>query len=175
MTQSLVVYQSASGDLMTLAPALIGVETEEDALARVMTLVPNNAVKTVIVSAISLPDPALRAAWKFDGDAVVLDAAKVSRLTTPETISDRQFFQQLAILGLISQEEALAAVKTGDIPQAMQVLVNQLPQEQQFAAQMLIAGATQFNRSHALTAVIRTLFGWTSEQTDNFWRAAFLL
>ena len=34
----------------------------------------------------------------------------------PDIISDRQFFQQLAILGLINEAEALAAVGPGTMP-----------------------------------------------------------
>ena len=109
----------------------------------------------------------------WNGSEIVKPA--VPPQAPPPVISDRQFFQQLAALGLISQAEALAAVKTGAIPPDMETLVAQLPAEQQFAAQMLISGATQFDRNHPLTDAIRIAFGWTEEQTDDFWRDASAL
>jgi len=93
----------------------------------------------------------------------------------PDIISDRQFFQQLAIIGVISQQEALAAVATGAIPAAMAALVEQLPDEQQFPTRMLISGATVFERSHPVAALIGGLYGWTSPQVDALWRDASAL
>jgi hypothetical protein len=90
----------------------------------------------------------------------------------PQTISDRQFYQQLAVLGLITQAEALAAVKTGDIPANLQTLVDSLPFEQQFSAEMLLSGATQFQRMHPLTIYFGTSMGWLDDQLDNLWIAA---
>lgn len=87
-------------------------------------------------------------------------------------ISDRQFFQQLAVQGVITNDEALAAVKTGTIPAALQGLINALPADQQFAATMLVAGATTFDRNHPLTLTIGQAFGWSSDQMDTLWIAA---
>ena len=53
-------------------------------------------------------------------------------------MSDRQFFQAIAVLGKIEPAEALAAVKTGDIPAALLAFVNDLLSEQKFAAEMLL-------------------------------------
>ncbi|MDQ2084762.1 hypothetical protein RA307_31675 [Xanthobacteraceae bacterium Astr-EGSB] len=92
-----------------------------------------------------------------------------------EEISDRQFFQQLAAEGLISQAEALAAVKTGDIPAAMQTLIDGLPEGERFAAQMLIAGATVFRRSHPLTYALGVGFGMAPAEVDRLWAAAAAL
>lgn len=93
----------------------------------------------------------------------------------PEEISDRQFFQQLAVLGMITEQEALAAVATGTIPAAMGALIDQMPSGQQFAAQMLISGATIFKRSHPMANMIGGLYGWTAQQSDDLWRAAAAL
>ncbi|MHC2251052.1 hypothetical protein ACVILK_000744 [Bradyrhizobium embrapense] len=87
----------------------------------------------------------------------------------PETISDRQFFQRLAIQGVITNAEALAAVKTGDIPAALQQVLNLLPTEEQFDAEMLISGATSFNRNHPTTLKLGTALQWTSAQMDELW------
>jgi hypothetical protein len=93
----------------------------------------------------------------------------------PALISDRQFFQQLAVQGVITQDEALAAVKTGSIPAALQTLINGLPADQQFAATMLIAGATAFERYHPLTTAIGQAYGWSADQIDALFRAAAVL
>lgn len=98
-----------------------------------------------------------------------------STVPVPQTISDRQFFQQLAVAGIVSQADALAAVKTGTIPAPLQAIVNAMPTDQQFAAEMIISGATIFQRSHPMTIAIGTAYGWTPDQTDAFFIAAALL
>lgn len=90
----------------------------------------------------------------------------------PEQISDRQFFQQLAIAGAISQDEALAAVQTGAIPASMQPAIDALAPSDQFAAKMLLCGATVFDRNYPMTEALRVAMGWTPAQTDALWRAA---
>ena len=93
----------------------------------------------------------------------------------PATISDRQFFQQLAIAKVISQEEALAAVKTGDIPSALSGFIAALPDAARFNAEMLLSGATLFQRAHPLTDAIAAAQGMKPEQVDDFFRAAAAL
>lgn len=93
----------------------------------------------------------------------------------PASISDRQFFQQLAVQGIISQNDALAAVKTGAIPDALQQLINALPSDQQFGATMIVSGATTFERNHPLTIAIGTAYGWTADQMDALFSAAAAL
>ena len=93
----------------------------------------------------------------------------------PGVTSDRQFFQQLAAIGAITPAEALAAVRTGDIPAALQAIIDQLPPADKFSAEMLLSGAVSFRRDHALTAQLGAAMGWTSEQVDDLWRAAALL
>lgn len=90
----------------------------------------------------------------------------------PDEISDRQFFQQMAVEGRITQQEALDAVGSGIIPGAMEVLIEMLPEEQRFAARMLIRGATTFRRTHPVTELIGQLYDMTSEQIDATWRDA---
>lgn len=92
----------------------------------------------------------------------------------PEVISDRQFFQQLAIQEVITEEEALAA-NGAVIPDALMTLINALPSDDRFAAKMLISGATVFQRHHPLTISLGDAYDWTSEQIDDFFIAAALL
>lgn len=91
----------------------------------------------------------------------------------PQTISDRQFFQQAAVDGLITQNEALAAVATGTIPATLQTIVDNITDPmQQFAAKMLLSGATVFERQHPLTEAVGQSLGWTSGQIDDFFKQA---
>jgi hypothetical protein len=95
---------------------------------------------------------------------------------TPRIISDRQFFQALTMQGAITQEEALAAVRTGAIPVAMQSFIDAIPnQEQQFGATMLLSGAVEFDRNHPLVESFRQAMGWTVQQTNDLWRLAAAL
>lgn len=91
----------------------------------------------------------------------------------PQLISDRQFFQQAAVVGLITQAEALAAVQTGTVPAILMSVINGMSDEmQKFAAEMMLAGATVFDRNHPLTEGVGAALGWTSEQIDQFFMAA---
>lgn len=105
-------------------------------------------------------------------DGALVDPAPPAPSLVPQTISDRQFFQQLAVQGIITQDEALAAIGPGTLPAALGALVSNLPAEQQFPASMLLKGAVQFERQHPMVAVLGQAFGWTSDQIDDLWRAA---
>ena len=93
----------------------------------------------------------------------------------PSVISDRQFFQALAMAGEITQGQALAAAKTGDVPPQLRPVIAALPENQQFAAEMLLCGATQFQRDHPMTAALAAGMGWTDEQLDALWTEAAAL
>lgn len=90
----------------------------------------------------------------------------------PQVISDRQFFQRLANMGVISEDAALAAVQTGTLPTALDHMINQLPSDQRFGARMLLSGATQFERAHPMVDAFGSAFGWSTTQLDYFWIAA---
>lgn len=106
----------------------------------------------------------------FDLSAVLYPPAPV-----PATITDRQFFQQLAVEGTITPDEALAAVKTGTLPAALSAIVAGLPSDQQFGANMLLCGAVTFHRDAPLTAQIGQSSGRSSAQLDDFFRKASAL
>lgn len=84
-------------------------------------------------------------------------------------ISDRQFFQALALQGFVTEDEALAAVQVGAIPAGMMPLINALPSDQQFNAKMLLSGATQFERDHPLVAAFAQANNITEAATDALW------
>lgn len=93
----------------------------------------------------------------------------------PTEISDRQFFQELAIMGLITQDEALSAVMTGTLPSQFVNFINALPSDDRFDAKMQLCGATVFKRNNKFVNVFGALQGMTSADLDALWkRAAFL-
>lgn len=107
----------------------------------------------------------------WDGNAIVEPDQEPEPI--PDEISRRQFFQYLAVLEIISRQEALAALQSGVIPAPLQAIIDQLPTEDdQFEAQMFIIGAQNFHRLHPLSETVRLSLGWSVEQKDDFWRAA---
>lgn len=91
-------------------------------------------------------------------------------------ISDRQFFQALALWNVITKQEALDAVKTGALPAAMQAFVDAIVDpDERFNAQMLLSGATTFERNHPLVEPFGVAFGFTHDQIDDLWRVALKL
>lgn len=112
--------------------------------------------------------------WQDAGNTIE-EAPPPPAAPVPETISDRQFFQQLAVQQVITQDEALAAVKTGAVPPALQTLISALPADQQFGAEMIVSGAVEFHRHSALVQEIAQAYGWNSEQVDALWRSASAL
>lgn len=90
----------------------------------------------------------------------------------PSTISDRQFFQQLARLGVIAEAEALAAVGPGEVPAALSAMIDTMPEAERFPARMLLTGATQFDRNHPLVPMFAAAFGWSTDDINTFWTAA---
>jgi hypothetical protein len=108
-----------------------------------------------------------------DNGGIVNPAQQMLPVMVPQTISDRQFFQQAAIVGLLTTDEAIAAVATGTIPAVLQTIVDNIEDPaQQFGAKMLLAGATVFDRNHPLTEVVGATLGWSSTQIDDFFIAA---
>lgn len=146
----------------------------------------HNAVAAVCpINGISIGDISDRATWRIDFAANageqqkaaaqgVIDNLDVSAAPVPQSISDRQFFQQLAAAGIITPDQALAS-NAAVIPAPLLTIIEQMPAEQQFAAKMLVSGATVFERSHPMTIAIGTAYGWTAAQVDDFFRAAALL
>ena len=90
----------------------------------------------------------------------------------PGSVSDRQFFQALALGGMITEAEALAAVQTGALPPAFEAFVAALPSGEQFGARMALSGATIFRRDHPLTAAFGAASGKSPAEIDDLFRLA---
>lgn len=92
-------------------------------------------------------------------------------------ISDRQFFQALALppFSIITTAEALAAVKTGELPAALAAIVAAIPDAtERFNAEMILSGATTFARTHPMVAAIAGAMTppWAEAEIDAFWTFA---
>lgn len=112
--------------------------------------------------------------WTWNGTALIAPIIAPAPPSIPQEISDRQFFQQLAVQGIITQADALAS-NAAVIPPPLLAIINQMPADQQFSAKMIISGATIYNRMDPLTIAIGTAYGWTSVQIDAFFTAAAAL
>jgi hypothetical protein len=105
----------------------------------------------------------------------VPDPADVLVITPTLTISRRQFFQQAAIAGFITNADALAAM-SGTIPSTLLTVVNALPTDaDKFNAKMILTGATTFERNHPLVESVRVAMNLTTKNIDDFFIAAYLL
>lgn len=102
---------------------------------------------------------------------IAMSLARLSPPTVPQSISDWQFFQQLAIAGIITQDQALAS-NAAIIPPPLMAIIDAMPFDQQFKTKMLISGATTFERNHPITIAVGTAYGMTSDQIDAFFSAA---
>ncbi|KMO43131.1 hypothetical protein VQ03_09290, partial [Methylobacterium tarhaniae] len=110
-----------------------------------------------------------------DALAAQLAALQAAPAAVLPAVSDRQFFQSLAAAGTISQDEALAAVMTGTLPARIEAAVAGLPAAEQFAARMLLSGATAFERSHPMVAQLGAALGYDAAALDALWRQAAAL
>ncbi|GAA0613179.1 hypothetical protein [Paenochrobactrum glaciei] len=116
------------------------------------------------------------AEWEAEGNVIEPYVAPPVIELIPDEISRRQFFQQLAVMEIITKAEALAALQNGTIPDPLQVIIDQLlTEDDQFNAQMLVIGASTFNRTHPLAEIVRQAMQWSVEQKDDFWREAHKL
>ena len=76
----------------------------------------------------------------------VIAAHDSSLSLVPGEVSDRQWFQQMANEGNISQAAAIDATSNGKVPQPMASYIATLPAADQFPAKMLFGGAVIVKR-----------------------------
>jgi hypothetical protein len=92
------------------------------------------------------------------------------------TISKRQFYQQAAVDDFITTTEALAAMQIGTIPPLLMNVVNTITvNSEKFKAEMLLTGASDFQRDHPLTLTIGSALSLSNTQIDTFFNEAGLL
>lgn len=92
-------------------------------------------------------------------------------LPLPRIISRRQFYQGLAVAEFITKTEALDAIRTGTLPAAIQAIVDGMTDEDaKFTAEMLLAGATEFDVEHPLVLVFAVAQDMSPSEVEDFWR-----
>lgn len=96
---------------------------------------------------------------RWSGGRLVEYEPPPSPAPVPSAISDRQFAQALALAGTITEAEALAWAARGELPQAMEEALDQIPDTdgQRFGARMMLAAATSYERGHPLTEQLGAL------------------
>jgi len=94
---------------------------------------------------------------------------------TPQEISRRQFFQVLASRELITKGEALDAVTVGTLPEAIEIILAAITDEDlEWSARMSFTAQT-FNRSNWCVDMFGAMQGMSAEDIDQLWRDGFLL
>jgi hypothetical protein len=139
----------------------------------------------VPIHGVSIGDPADKQTWRVDyidePDAQSAAAVQAvisafnAEIVDVASISDRQFAQQLAIIGTITEDEALAWAARGDLPEAIETAIAAMPEGERFGARMLLASATTYERAHPLVPALADLLGYDAEALDDLWRAAAAL
>lgn len=87
----------------------------------------------------------------------------------PASISRRQCAKQMAIMGLITPTEALAMVKTGDMPAMVNAMVMGQPNE---AFIRIDFAADTYERANPLLNQLMTAAGYDKAAIDQFFRDA---
>jgi hypothetical protein len=110
-------------------------------------------------------------------DATPAEAAEIEALRNapppvPTVISRRQLLIALANAKLITEAEALAAAKTGEVPAAIDAVFAALPKEQALAARITWATMTVVERDHPLIQAVIDAKIVTAEQADALFRQA---
>jgi hypothetical protein len=110
-------------------------------------------------------------------DATPAEVAEIEALRNapppvPSAISRRQLMIALTAAGLITEAEALAAARTGEVPAAIDAVFAQLPKEQALAARITWATMTVVERDYPLVQAVIDARLATAEQVDALFRQA---
>lgn len=127
----------------------------------------------IVAKCIECPDASIQPGWTYSKNKFAAPIPlKIPEPPVPAEISRRQFFQQAAILKKITNNEALAAVRTGAVPSALQAVIDAQPMDQRFGFEMIISGSESFYRVHPLIDIIAQAIGIDA---DVFFRNAVVL
>lgn len=93
----------------------------------------------------------------------------------PDSITLRQLLFALVGGGWITQEEALAAAKTGDVPAPLLDLISKVAPEQAFGIRLTWAAMYVAERSNPLWSMLIAGGAATEDQVDDLFRAGALI
>jgi hypothetical protein len=111
--------------------------------------------------------------WLSEGNTP--SPVPVPPVLVPQSVSDRQFFQASAHLGLITESDALNMMSMGVIPPSLLVAIGTLPADQQFSTKMQIIGNRTFERQNPLVLALSASMGLTPAQVDALFTLASTL
>jgi hypothetical protein len=133
--------------------------------AQVSTML-GEAFPRIALQVADLKDEVVRLTQERDG----LKSATSPASPSSPVISDRQFYQGLALRGLCTQVEALDAVRIGVLPDALRAFVDAISDsDQRWATEMLLSGAKEFRRDHPFVNEIGAWAGLDMQDLDAFW------
>jgi hypothetical protein len=84
----------------------------------------------------------------------------------PIVLTARQLFAALALTGMITEAEALAAGRTGEVPAAVEAVFATLPPQDAFLARLTWATMRDVPRNHPLIGAMIAAEVATDEQVD---------
>lgn len=133
--------------------------------ARVSTVLGESFARIALQVA-DLKEEVVRLTLERDG----LKSTASPDVSPSQPISDRQFYQGLALRGLCTPAEALDAVRTGVLPSALRAFVDAISDaDQRWATEMVLSGAKEFRRDHPFVNEIGAWAGLDGPALDAFW------
>ena len=94
----------------------------------------------------------------------VIAAHDPTKPAAPYEVTNRQWFHALANQGDITQQEAMAAIKTGTVPASMQAYIDTLPEADQFDTTMILVGETTISWTSDEFKGYASYVGWTDDK-----------
>jgi hypothetical protein len=105
----------------------------------------------------------------FNAAKTVEDAKPTLQVVNP--LSIRQFYQVLAVRGLIAKAEALSALKNGILPQLLQTFVDGISDaDKNWTTAMFLIGSNSFSKDHPVVVELIASKGWSKTQVDDLWQ-----
>ncbi|HWW46540.1 MAG TPA: hypothetical protein VNZ94_01720 [Xanthobacteraceae bacterium] len=106
--------------------------------------------------------------WTWDGEE--FSPPPTEPLPVPQEVSRRQLLTGLALVGWITEQEAMDALATGARPASVDLLISQLPEAEQFPATMKWIGFSVAYRNDAMVLALADLEGKSPAEVDDFFR-----
>ena len=113
--------------------------------------------------------------WAYANGAFSAPAPSGPVQNVPAQVTDKQFFQAAAVLGIITQAEAIAFMANGAMPANLAAAIASLPSAEQFPATMAVLGAHYFYRNDPFVLALSAAMGETSAQVDALFTLAATL
>lgn len=171
-----------------LLPRMIGDEPEPRWVAydAAVALIAAASPLTVAWAAWRLPEPAEDDPDHLDWLAAKLlvetsiDVAAETPLADdprplPPSVTVRQFAQAVAMLGYITQIEALNWATRRALPAQMEDMLDSIPEQYRWDARMLVEGASTYEPSNDFVTMFAIIANITEEQQFVIWRRAATL